>query len=57
MYEMEASRLTEQRSQGTEVKRFTGRMLRDHGKLTGELKGMLGQLQGASAQQMPTGLD
>ena len=57
LYEMEASRLAEQRSQNAEVKRFAQRMLRDHGKTTGELKGMLGQLQGVSAQQMPTGLD
>ena len=53
--QMEASRLAGQRSQNAEVKRFAERMLRDHGKTTGELKGMLGQLQGVSAQQMPTG--
>ena len=57
LYEMEASRLAEQRAQNAEVKRFAERMLRDHGKTTGELKGMLGQLQGVSAQQMPTRLD
>ena len=32
-------------------------MLRDHGKTTNELKGMLPQLQGVSAQQMATSLD
>ena len=57
LYETEASRLAGQRSQNAEVKRFAERMLRDHGKTTGELKGMLGQLQGVSAQQMPTRLD
>ena len=57
LYEMEASRLAEQRSQNAEVKRFAQRMLRDHGKTTGELKGMLPQLQGVSAQQMPATLD
>ena len=57
LYEMEASRLAEQRSQNTEVKRFAQHMLRDHGKTTGELKGMLPQLQGVSAQQMATSLD
>ena len=57
LYEMEVSRLAEQRSQSAEVKRFAERMLRDHGKTTGELKGMLPQLQGVSAQQMPTRLD
>ena len=57
LYETEASRLAEQRAQSAEVKRFAERMLRDHGKTTGELKGMLGQLQGVSAQQMPTRLD
>ena len=57
LYEMEASRLAEQRSQSAEVKRFAERMLRDHGKTTGELKGMLPQLQGVSAQQMPASLD
>ncbi len=57
LYEMEASRLAEQRSQNAEVKRFAERMLRDHGKTTGELKGMLPQLQGVSAQQVPTSLD
>ena len=55
--EMEASRLAEQRSQNEQVKRFAQRMLRDHGKTTGELKGMLGQLQGVSAQQLATSLD
>lgn len=57
LYEMEASRLAEQRSQNAEVKRFAEHMLRDHGKTTGELKGMLPQLQGVSAQQMATSLD
>ena len=57
LYEMEASRLAEQRAQNEQLKRFAERMLRDHGKTTGELKGMLGQLQGVSAQQMPTRLD
>ena len=57
LYEMEASRLAEQRAQNEQVKRFAERMLRDHGKTTGELKGMLPQLQGVSAQQMPTSLD
>ena len=57
LYEMEASRLAEQRSQSAEVKRFAEHMLRDHQKTTGELKGMLPQLQGVSAQQMPTRLD
>ena len=57
LYEMEASRLAEQRSQNTEVKRFAQHMLRDHQKTTGELKGMLPQLQGVSAQQMATSLD
>ena len=57
LYEMEASRLAEQRSQNTEVKRFAQHMLRDHGKTTGELKGMLPQLQGVSAQQMATSPD
>ena len=57
LYEMEASRLAEQRSQNAQVKRFAQQMLRDHGKTTGELKGMLPQLQGVSAQQMPATLD
>ena len=57
LYEMEASRLAEQRSQNAEVKRFAQRMLRDHGKTTGELKGMLPQLQGVSPQQVATSLD
>ena len=57
LYEMEVSRLAEQRAQNEQLKRFAERMLRDHGKTTGELKGMLGQLQGVSAQQMPTRLD
>ena len=57
LYEMEASRLAEQRSQNAEVKRFAQHMLRDHAKTTGELKGMLPQLQGVSAQQMATSLD
>ena len=57
LYETEASRLAEQRAQNPEVKRFAEHMLRDHGKTTGELKGMLPQLQGVSAQQMPTSLD
>ncbi len=57
LYEMEASRLAEQRAQNAEVKRFAQRMLRDHGKTTNELKGMLPQLQGVSAQQMTADLD
>ena len=57
LYEMEASRLAEQRSQNAQVKQFAQHMLRDHQKTTNELKGMLPQLQGVSAQQMPTGLD
>ncbi len=57
LYEMEASRLAEQRAQSAEVKRFAQRMLGDHEKTTGELKAMLPQLQGVSAQQMPTRLD
>ena len=57
LYEMEASRLAGQRSQNAEVKRFAERMLRDHGKTTDELKAMLPQLQGVSAQQMTADLD
>ena len=57
LYEMESSRLAEQRSQNEQVKRFAQHMLRDHQKTTGELKAMLPQLQGVSAQQMPTSLD
>ena len=57
LYEMEASRLAEQRAQNAEVKRFAQRMLGDHDKTTGELKSMLPRLQGVSAQQMPTRLD
>ena len=57
LYEIEASRLAEQRSQNAQVKQFAQHMLRDHQKTTNELKGMLPQLQGVSAQQMPTGLD
>jgi putative membrane protein len=57
LYEMEASRLAEQRSQNAQVKQFAQHMIRDHQKTTGELKGMLPQLQGVSAQQMPTALD
>jgi putative membrane protein len=57
LYEMEASRLAEQRSQTAEVKRFAQHMLRDHGKTTGELKAMLPQLQGVSGSQVPTSLD
>ncbi len=57
LYETEASRLAEQRSQNAQVKQFAQRMLRDHGKTTGELKGMLGHLQGVSAQQMTADLD
>ncbi len=57
LYEMEASRLAEQRAQNPEVKRYAERMLRDHGKTTGELKAMVPQLQGVSAQQISTRLD
>ncbi len=57
LYEMEASRLAEQRSETAEVKRFAQHMLRDHGKTTGELKAMLPQLQGVSGSQVPTSLD
>jgi putative membrane protein len=57
LYEMEASRLAEQRSQDEQVKKFAQHMLRDHGKTTDELKGMLPRLPGVSAQQVPTGLD
>ena len=57
LYEMEASRLAEQRSQNAQVKQFAQHMIRDHGKTTSELKGMLPQLQGVSASQMPTSLD
>ena len=39
------------------MKRFAERMLRDHGKTTGELKAMLPQLQAVSASQMATSLD
>ena len=57
LYEVEASRLAEQRSQDEQVKRFAQHVLRDHQKTTDELKGMLPRLQGVSAQQVPTGLD
>lgn len=57
MFEMESSRLVEQRSQNAQVKQFAQMMLRDHQKTTTELKGMLPQLQGVSAAQMPTSLD
>ena len=57
LYEMEASRLAEQRSQDAEAKRFAQHMLRDHRKTSDELKAMLPRLQGVSAQQLPTGLD
>ena len=57
MFEMESSRLVEQRSQNAQVKQFAQMMIRDHQKTTTELKGMLPQLQGVSAAQMPTSLD
>jgi putative membrane protein len=57
LYEMEASRLAEQRSQAAQVTPFAERMLRDHQKTTSELKGMLPQIQGVSASQLPTSLD
>ena len=57
LYEMEASRLAEQRSQSAQVKQFAQHMLRDHQKTTNELKGLLPQIQGVSASQLPTGLD
>ena len=53
----EAAGLPPERAQNPEVKRFAERMLGDHGKTTGELKNMQPQLQGVSAQQMPTRLD
>lgn len=57
MFEMESSRLVEQRSQNAQVKQFAQMMIRDHQKTTTELKGMLPQLQGVSVAQMPTSLD
>ena len=57
LYEMEASRLAEQRSQSAQVKQFAQHMLRDHQKTTNELKGLLPQIQGVSASQLPTSLD
>ena len=57
LYEMEASRLAEQRSQNAQVKQFAQHMLRDHQKTTNELKGLLPQIQGVSASQLPTSLD
>jgi putative membrane protein len=57
MYELESSRLAEQRSQNAQVKQFAQHMVRDHTKTTTELKGMLPQLQGVSAAQLPTSLD
>jgi putative membrane protein len=57
MFEIESSRLAEQRSQNAQVKQFAQHMIRDHQKTTTELKGMLPQLQGVSASQMPTSLD
>jgi putative membrane protein len=57
LYEMEASRLADQRSQNAQVKQFAQHMLRDHQKTTNELKGLLPQIQGVSASQLPTSLD
>jgi putative membrane protein len=57
LYEMEASRLADQRSQNAQVKQFAQHMLRDHQKTTDELKGLLPQIQGVSASQLPTSLD
>jgi putative membrane protein len=57
LYEMEASRLAEQKSQNAQVKQFAQHMLRDHGKTTNELKGMVPQIEGVSASQLPTSLD
>jgi putative membrane protein len=57
MFEMESSRLAEQRSQNSQVKQFAQHMIRDHQKTTTELKSMLPQLQGVSAAQMPSSLD
>jgi putative membrane protein len=57
LYEMEASRLAEQRSQNAQVKQFAQHMIRDHQKTTTELKGMVPQLQGVTASQLPTSLD
>jgi putative membrane protein len=54
---MEASRLADQRSQNAQVKQFAQHMLRDHQKTTNELKGLLPQIQGVSASQLPTSLD
>jgi putative membrane protein len=58
MFEIESSRLAEQRSQDAQVKQFAQHMIRDHQKTTSELKGLLPQLQGAAAApQLPTSLD
>ena len=57
MFETESSRLAEGRSQNADVRQFAQHMIRDHQKTTTELKGMLPQLQGVSAAQMPTSLD
>ncbi|MBV1796949.1 DUF4142 domain-containing protein [Siccirubricoccus sp. G192] len=59
MFEIESSRLAEQRSQNAQVKEFAQHMVRDHQKTTTELQQMIRQASAAplSGLQMPQSLD
>lgn len=55
MFEIQSSRLAEDRAHGSAASSFAAQMVKDHGKTSAELKAMVEK--GAVKQQLPTALD
>jgi putative membrane protein len=55
MFEIESSKLTQQKATATPVKSFASQMQKDHAKTSGELKGLVSG--GKVKVQLPTGMD
>jgi putative membrane protein len=55
MFEIESSKLAQQKAQNAAIKTFAGQMVTDHGKTSTELKGLVSS--GKVKMQLPTAMD
>jgi putative membrane protein len=55
MFEIESSKLAQQKAQNAQTKSFAGQMITDHGKTSSELKGMVSD--GKVKAELPTAMD
>jgi putative membrane protein len=55
MFEIESSKLAQQKAQNADIKSFAGQMVTDHGKTTADLKGMVSG--GKVKATLPTDMD